>query len=110
MHVSKLKLQQVILLYLNTPLFNKRALTRFPNWVSSLHDLVRIHLKWSSLAQDNPVADLEDLPKLMELQLLDTYTGFQLDFKPEKFQKLKVPFGIRKVLRKENSKANREEK
>ncbi|KAL6351014.1 hypothetical protein AAG906_031600 [Vitis piasezkii] len=58
-------------------------------WVSSLHDLVRIRLKWSSLAED-PIAALQNLPYLVELQLLDAYTGTQLDFSSGKFQKLKI--------------------
>ncbi|KAL6349946.1 hypothetical protein AAG906_002053 [Vitis piasezkii] len=71
-------------------LYLKGPLQRFPRWVSSLHDLVRIRLKWSSLTEDNPIAALEDLPNLMELQLLDAYTGDQFDFNKGKFQKLKI--------------------
>ena len=71
-------------------LYLKGHLQRFPKWVSSLHDLVRIRLKWSLLSQDNPIEALQDLPNLMELQLLDAYTGTQLDFNSGKFQKLKI--------------------
>ncbi|RVX02798.1 Disease resistance protein RPM1 [Vitis vinifera] len=71
-------------------LYLKGPLQRFPRWVSSLHDLVRIRLKWSSLTEDNPIAALEDLPNLMELQLLDAYTGDQFDFNKGNFQKLKI--------------------
>ncbi|KAL6351065.1 hypothetical protein AAG906_031651 [Vitis piasezkii] len=68
----------------------KGPLPRFPKWVSSLHDLARIRLNWSSLSEDNPVEALQDLPNLMELQLLDAYTGTQLEFHKGKFQKLKI--------------------
>ena len=71
-------------------LYLKGPLERFPQWVSSLHDLVRIRLKWSSLTRDNPIEALQDLQNLVELQLLDAYTGTQLVFKSEKFQKLKI--------------------
>ncbi|KAL6350896.1 hypothetical protein AAG906_031482 [Vitis piasezkii] len=71
-------------------LYLKGHLQRFPKWVSSLHDLVRIRLKWSLLSQDNPIEALQDLPNLMELQLLDAYTGTQLDFNSGKSQKLKI--------------------
>ncbi|XP_034685704.1 disease resistance protein RPM1-like [Vitis riparia] len=71
-------------------LYLKGPLERFPQWVSSLHDLVRIRLKWSSLTRDNPIEALQDLQNLVELQLLDAYTGTQLVFKSENFQKLKI--------------------
>ncbi|GFZ06050.1 hypothetical protein Acr_18g0002200 [Actinidia rufa] len=54
-----------------------------------LHDLVRIRLKWSRLTHD-PIPRLQDLPNLLELQLLDAYTGTQLNFDAGKFQKLKI--------------------
>ncbi|KAL6349926.1 hypothetical protein AAG906_002033 [Vitis piasezkii] len=40
--------------------------------------------------KDNPIEAPQDLPNLMELQLLDAYTGTQLDFNSGKFQKLKI--------------------
>ncbi|KAJ9680398.1 hypothetical protein PVL29_019659 [Vitis rotundifolia] len=70
-------------------LYLKGPLERFPQWVSSLHDLERIRLKWSSLTE-NPIAALQNLPNLIELQLLDAYTGTQLDFNSGKFPKLKI--------------------
>ncbi|RVW55788.1 Disease resistance protein RPM1 [Vitis vinifera] len=70
-------------------LYLRGPLERFPRWVSSLHDLERIRLKWSSLTE-NPIAALQNLPNLTELQLLDAYTGTQLDFNSGKFQKLKI--------------------
>ncbi|KAJ9707840.1 hypothetical protein PVL29_000085 [Vitis rotundifolia] len=70
-------------------LYLKGPLESFPRWVSSLHDLVRIRLKWSSLTE-NPIAALQNLLNLIELQLLDAYTGTQLDFNSGKFPKLKI--------------------
>ncbi|KAJ9692193.1 hypothetical protein PVL29_011322 [Vitis rotundifolia] len=70
-------------------LYLKGPLERFPQWVSSLHDLERIRLKWSSLTE-NLIAALQNLPNLTELQLLDAYTGTQLDFNSGKFPKLKI--------------------
>ncbi|KAJ9707844.1 hypothetical protein PVL29_000089 [Vitis rotundifolia] len=61
-------------------LYLKGPLERSPQWVSSLHDPVRISLKWSSLTRDNPIEALQDLQNLVELQLLDAYTGTQLVF------------------------------
>ena len=39
---------------------------------------------------ENPIAALQNLPNLTELQLLDAYTGTQLDFNSGKFPKLKI--------------------
>ncbi|RVX02745.1 Disease resistance protein RPM1 [Vitis vinifera] len=39
---------------------------------------------------ENPIGALQNLPNLTELQLLDAYTGTQLDFNSGKFQKLKI--------------------
>ncbi|XP_052182178.1 disease resistance protein RPM1-like isoform X2 [Diospyros lotus] len=64
-------------------------LQKVPDWVSSLHDLVRVRLMRSRL-ESNPITILQDLPNLMELQLLDAYNGTKLDFLPEKFQNLKI--------------------
>ena len=70
-------------------LYLKGPLLKFPSWISSLHDLVRIRLKWSSLAE-NPIAALQNLPYLVELQLLDAFTGTQLEFQSGKFRQLKI--------------------
>ncbi|GFS43061.1 hypothetical protein Acr_00g0083350 [Actinidia rufa] len=67
----------------------KGRLQKMPGWISKLHDLVRIRLKWSRLTHD-PIPILQDLPNLLELQLLDAYTGTQLNFDAGKFQKLKI--------------------
>ncbi|KAA8535506.1 hypothetical protein F0562_030509 [Nyssa sinensis] len=74
-------------------LYLKGRLDRFPTWTSKLHDLERIRLKWSRLAAEynyNPIQHLQDLPNLLELQLLDAYLGNQLEFSTGKFQKLKI--------------------
>ncbi|XP_027183798.1 disease resistance protein RPM1-like [Coffea eugenioides] len=73
-------------------LYLNGRLERMPSWISKLHDLVRLRLKWSRLDQqsNNPINSLQDLPNLLELQLLDAYNGEQLDFNAGKFQKLKI--------------------
>nr|DAD42899.1 TPA_asm: hypothetical protein HUJ06_001129 [Nelumbo nucifera] len=70
-------------------LYLKGHLQSMPRWISELHDLVRIRLKWSKL-KDNPIEALQDLPSLMELQLLDAYSGDKLEFMQKKFKKLKI--------------------
>ncbi|CDP21384.1 unnamed protein product [Coffea canephora] len=73
-------------------LYLNGRLERMPIWISELHDLVRLRLKWSQLDQqcNNPINILQDLPNLLELQLLDAYNGDQLEFNAGKFQKLKI--------------------
>ena len=70
-------------------LYLKGPLQKVPKWISSLHDLVRIRLKWSSLPE-SPIPALENLPHLVEFQLLDAYTGTQLEFKSGTFPQLKI--------------------
>ena len=70
-------------------LYLKGPLQKFPSWISSLSDLMRIHLKWSSLTE-NPIPYLQNLPNLVELQLLHASTGTQLEFKSGKFLQLKI--------------------
>ncbi|CAN1169365.1 Disease resistance protein RPM1 [Linum perenne] len=72
-------------LYLKGKLRN----SKLPNWVSSLHDLVRIVLKWSKL-DSTQIDALADLPNLMEIQLVDAYQGKKLVFSSGKFQNLRV--------------------
>ncbi|KAL8051835.1 hypothetical protein ABFX02_06G174300 [Erythranthe guttata] len=72
-------------------LYLKGRLEKMPQWISKLHDLVRIRLKWSRLRQDNnPITILGELPSLLELQLLDAYKGDRLDFHVGRFPKLKI--------------------
>ncbi|XP_057462949.1 disease resistance protein RPM1-like [Actinidia eriantha] len=70
-------------------LYLKGSLRKMPDWISELHDLVRIRLKCSMLEHD-PIPILQDLPNLLELQLLNAYTGTQLNFDTGKFQMLKI--------------------
>ncbi|KAH6759547.1 hypothetical protein C2S52_022939 [Perilla frutescens var. hirtella] len=66
-------------------------LEKMPHWISKLLQLVRIRLKWSRLEDDsNPITILGELPSLLELQLLDAYTGNQFDFCAGAFLKLKI--------------------
>ncbi|KAH6759546.1 hypothetical protein C2S52_022938 [Perilla frutescens var. hirtella] len=66
-------------------------LQKMPDWISNLHELVRIRLKWSRLAAaNNPMTILGTLNNLLELQLLDAYNGNQLDFRAGTFLKLKI--------------------
>ncbi|KAI3459023.1 hypothetical protein Pfo_015686 [Paulownia fortunei] len=72
-------------------LYLKGRLEQMPHWISKLRDLVRIRLKWSRLTDDNnPIPILGQLPNLLELQLLDAYTGYQLHFNAGRFVKLKT--------------------
>ncbi|KAA8527105.1 hypothetical protein F0562_008666 [Nyssa sinensis] len=70
-------------------LYLKGHLQKLPGWISSLNDLVRIGLQWSKL-QHTPLEVLEQLPNLMELQMIDAFTGDQLVFEAERFKKLKI--------------------
>ncbi|CAL5188423.1 unnamed protein product [Lathyrus oleraceus] len=73
-------------------LYLSGRLQELPSWITSLHNLARIFLKWSCLKQD-PLVYLEDLPNLAHLELLQVYDGGDnrlLHFKCGKFNKLKV--------------------
>ncbi|EEF34225.1 Disease resistance protein RPH8A, putative [Ricinus communis] len=70
-------------------LYLKGQLRNIPDWICSLHDLVRIRLKWSKL-DCSPIDALQDRPNLVELQLLDAYTGKKLVFYARKFPSLKI--------------------
>lgn len=66
-------------------------LEKMPQWISKLHELVRIRLKWSRLtAVNNPITIIGRLNNLLELQLLDAYIGNQLEFCTGTFRKLKI--------------------
>ncbi|XP_075641260.1 disease resistance protein RPM1-like [Castanea sativa] len=64
-------------------------LEKLPHWISSLHSLAKISLKWSQL-RDDPLEYLQDLPNLVHLEFLQVYEGEILHFKAGGFQKLKV--------------------
>ncbi|XP_012849297.1 PREDICTED: disease resistance protein RPM1-like isoform X1 [Erythranthe guttata] len=70
-------------------LYLKGRLKQFPSWISSLHNLLRIGLKWSKM-QRSPLRDLQELKNLVELQLVDCYIGGELIFEASSFKKLKV--------------------
>lgn len=72
-------------------LYLKGRLEGVPKWVPKLRSLSKVGLKWSKLKPTkNPLKDLEALPSLMELELADYYTGKELIFKSETFQKLMI--------------------
>ncbi|TKY70092.1 Disease resistance protein RPM1 [Spatholobus suberectus] len=64
-------------------------LDKFPHWISSLKNLVRVFLKWSRLKED-PLVHLQDLPNLRHLEFLQVYVGETLHFKANGFPSLKV--------------------
>lgn len=69
----------------------KGRLERTPQWISLLDSAVKISLKRSKLdAKANPLYALQALPNLMELNLVDYYTGEKLEFQVETFKKLKI--------------------
>ncbi|KAF8391706.1 hypothetical protein HHK36_024015 [Tetracentron sinense] len=70
-------------------LYLKGRLEKVPNWISQLSRLVKISLKWSRLSR-TPLGAIQALPSLMELQLVDAYTGQELVFEAGWFQKLKI--------------------
>ncbi|KAM1591896.1 hypothetical protein FF1_035792 [Malus domestica] len=72
-------------------LYLKGRLERLPMWISKLHSVVKIGLKWSKLqANEKPLEALQALPELMELDLVQYHTGAELKFKAETFHKLKI--------------------
>ncbi|BFG28888.1 hypothetical protein CerSpe_151620 [Prunus speciosa] len=72
-------------------LYLKGRLERLPKWISKLHSVAKIGLKWSKLnANENPLEALQALPILMELELVGYYTGEKLEFKKDTFKELKI--------------------
>lgn len=70
-------------------LYLSGRLEKFPHWISSLKNLVRVFLKWSRLKED-PLVHLQDLPNLRHLEFLKVYVGETLHFKANTFPSLKV--------------------
>ncbi|KAF7145988.1 hypothetical protein RHSIM_Rhsim04G0009600 [Rhododendron simsii] len=70
-------------------LYLKGHLLQFPRWISKLDNLFRIGLKWSRL-QNSPLDTLQELPNLLELEMVDAFTGEELVFEAGKFKKLKM--------------------
>ncbi|KAL7218010.1 hypothetical protein ACSBR2_011275 [Camellia fascicularis] len=76
------------------------SLHKVPHWIPSLHSLVRVVLAWSKLRDVDPLESLQDLPNLVELQLLQTYEGAKLCFKASGFQRLvRLALSVLKGLR-----------
>ncbi|XP_059650141.1 probable disease resistance RPP8-like protein 4 [Cornus florida] len=67
----------------------KGYLEKLPQWILSLDNLVKLHLKWSKL-RDDPLQSLQDLPNLMEIGLDHAYQGEELCFKAGGFQMLEI--------------------
>ncbi|KAL2511704.1 Disease resistance protein RPM1 [Abeliophyllum distichum] len=80
--------------YLSSPpvylqrLYISGHLEKFPHWMKSLNNLVKVYFRWSRLRED-PLQYLQDLPHLVHLDLLVAYLGEELRFKAGKFQRLK---------------------
>ncbi|KAF8393974.1 hypothetical protein HHK36_020176 [Tetracentron sinense] len=66
-------------------------LEKFPNWISSLHNLKNLCL-WGCESRDDPLEVLRDLPNLVKLSLIRAYDGEELCFKACGFQRLKTLF------------------
>ncbi|KAK9283264.1 hypothetical protein L1049_011500 [Liquidambar formosana] len=64
-------------------------LEKMPGWISSLHSLVKLRLRWSRL-RDDPLEALGMLTNLVELRLVEAYDGQTLCCKSGGFQRLKV--------------------
>ncbi|THF99856.1 hypothetical protein TEA_017730 [Camellia sinensis var. sinensis] len=76
------------------------SLRRVPNWIPSLHSLVSVVLAWSKLRDVDPLESLQDLPNLVELELVRTHEGEELCFKTGGFQRLlRLRLGVLKGLR-----------
>ncbi|CAN6701463.1 unnamed protein product [Malus baccata var. baccata] len=69
-------------------LYLRGRLDTLPHWISSLHSLVKLHLKWSRL-KDNPLVFLQYLPILLHLELSQVFEGDTLCFEAGGFKKLK---------------------
>ncbi|CAA3025642.1 disease resistance RPM1-like [Olea europaea subsp. europaea] len=72
-------------------LFLVGRLEKVPQWIPSLHSLTRVALRHNKLSND-PLESLQDLPSLAHLPLDVTFEGEKLEFKAEKFQRLKTLF------------------
>ncbi|KAH6759347.1 hypothetical protein C2S51_019582, partial [Perilla frutescens var. frutescens] len=69
-------------------LFLSGCMEKVPQWVTSLHSLSTLHLRWSKLRLD-PLSCFQDLPSLTYLIIQDAH--FEgLSFKAHGFKKLKV--------------------
>ncbi|KAJ6327074.1 hypothetical protein OIU78_014036, partial [Salix suchowensis] len=83
------------------PLLQRLYLTgrqeKLPKWISSLHFLVKLVLKWTRL-QDDPLVSIQHLPNLVHLEFVQVYDGERLHFKRGGFQRLRI-LGLNKLNR-----------
>ncbi|KDP40944.1 hypothetical protein JCGZ_24943 [Jatropha curcas] len=70
-------------------------LEKLPEWVCSLHSLVKIVLKWGQLSED-PLLSLQHLPNLVHLELVQAYYGKEFYFQQKGFPRLKL-LGLNKL-------------
>ncbi|GAU42456.1 hypothetical protein TSUD_235250 [Trifolium subterraneum] len=70
-------------------LYLSGRLEKFPQWIKSCKNLVRVFLKWSRLKED-PLMYLQDLPNLRHLEFLKVYVGETLQFNAKGFPSLKM--------------------
>ncbi|XP_030548987.1 disease resistance protein RPM1-like [Rhodamnia argentea] len=68
-------------------LYLKGQLQKLPKWVSSLQSLIKVGLKWSRL-RINPLQTLQDLPNLMELNMVDAFKGANTGIRGEHVQEV----------------------
>ncbi|GMP52542.1 hypothetical protein CsSME_00018313 [Camellia sinensis var. sinensis] len=61
---------------------------KVPHWIPSLHNLVKVMLRWSKLKDVDPLESLQGLPNLVQLQFIQTHEGEELCFKAGGFQRL----------------------
>ncbi|XP_056177387.1 serpin-ZX-like [Syzygium oleosum] len=64
-----------------------KAATNFADFKTK--DLIKVGLKWSRL-NINPLQSLQGLPNLMELYMVDAFTGQTMKFEANTFKKLKI--------------------
>ncbi|XP_024018744.1 disease resistance protein RPM1 [Morus notabilis] len=75
-------------------LYLEGHMTKFPNWITELQNLIRIRISRSRM-QDDPLTSLQNLPNLLELELnIESYCGEKLHFEEGAFRKLKVLYLI----------------
>ncbi|KAJ4829444.1 hypothetical protein Tsubulata_006641 [Turnera subulata] len=70
---------------------------KLPKWIFSLHFLVKLVLKWTSL-YDDPLLSLQNLPNLVHLEFVQAYDGEILRFRSGGFQRLRV-LGLNRLNR-----------
>ncbi|THF96263.1 disease resistance protein RPM1-like [Camellia sinensis] len=64
------------------------SLLKVPHWIPSLHNLLKVFLRWSKFRDVDPLESLQGLPNLVVLLFLQAHEGEELCFKAGGFQKL----------------------